>query len=141
MEPEFGCRGFPDTGVRGAEGSFTAPVAKAMGAREGRDPPSRYALWRTSHPAIRGPRDGRFVRILSGRTKGRAFCQDIERRQFARDPVWTESIAVGSESFVSDIASELWNREELDLSENHGVGWVLRETGAEYTTGHLNDTR
>jgi hypothetical protein len=67
--------------------------------------------------------------------------QDIERQQFARDPVWTESTAVKSESFISSIAREIRNREELDLSVDHGVGWVLKETGTEYTTGHLNDTR
>ena len=70
-----------------------------------------------------------------------AVGQDIERRQFARDPVWTESIAVGSESFVSDIATQTWNREELNQSENPGVGWVLRETGDAYTTAPLSDTQ
>ena len=70
-----------------------------------------------------------------------AVGQDIEQRQFARDPVWTESIAVGSESFVSDIATDIWNRENLNQSETPGVGWVLRETGDAYTAASLNDAR
>ena len=63
-----------------------------------------------------------------------AVIQALERGQLAREPVWTESIAVGSESFVADVAAEIWNREELDQFEGPGGRWILRETGEAYTT-------
>jgi putative transposase len=65
-----------------------------------------------------------------------AVIQTLESGRLAREPVWTESIAVGSESFVSDVAAEIWNREELDQFEGPEGSWVLRETGEAYTTEH-----
>jgi len=61
--------------------------------------------------------------------------QDVERCRLARDPAWTESIAVGSEAFVANAAAEMWNREELTKSADSEGRWILREAGEPYTTG------
>ncbi len=39
----------------------------------------------------------------------------LARRDFARDPVWTESIAVGSQSFVKQIEEKTKNRIKLTI--------------------------
>jgi putative transposase len=46
--------------------------------------------------------------------------------ELARNPIWTESIAVGGESFVSVIEAQTRNRVELTREEVSGR-WVLRE--------------
>ncbi len=39
----------------------------------------------------------------------------LARRDLARDPVWTESIAVGSQSFVRQIEEKTKNRIKLSI--------------------------
>jgi putative transposase len=44
-----------------------------------------------------------------------------------RDPVWTDSIAVGSESFVLDVAERTRNRVDLDVALTAEGLWTVRE--------------
>jgi len=52
----------------------------------------------------------------------------IERGALQRQPQWTESIAVGSESFVKAVARETRNRVELTVEPSDSGRWVVRET-------------
>ena len=45
----------------------------------------------------------------------------------ARDPQWTESIAVGSRAFVEAIAQRLTHRQQLHYASVGENAWVLRE--------------
>jgi hypothetical protein len=48
-------------------------------------------------------------------------------RFLRRDPAWTDSIAVGSESFVKDVAERTRNRVELDIALTTEGLWTVRE--------------
>ena len=54
----------------------------------------------------------------------------VAAREFERNPIWTESIAVGDEAFVDVMEERIRNRVELTKEENNGQ-WVLRETSDE----------
>ena len=56
----------------------------------------------------------------------------IERQEFAREPRWTESIAVGGEAFVKAVGAQTTNRSELEVEETAAETWTLRETGLSY---------
>jgi hypothetical protein len=43
----------------------------------------------------------------------------------ARQPQWTEAIAVGSRAFVEAIAQTVSNRQHLDISPSGENAWVL----------------
>jgi hypothetical protein len=43
-----------------------------------------------------------------------------------REPEWTESIAVGSEEFVREVAQRIKGRQELEI-QPQGEHWCLRE--------------
>ena len=45
----------------------------------------------------------------------------------AREPHWTESIAVGSRAFVESIAQTVTHRQQLDYATVGEGVWVLRE--------------
>jgi|SRR5215831_13365788 len=51
----------------------------------------------------------------------------IEKDLLAREPQWTESIAVGSRGFVEEVAQSVSCRQHLDLAPAGEGGWVLRE--------------
>jgi len=53
--------------------------------------------------------------------------EDIERGILKRDVIWTESIAVGCESFVRQTQEQTTNRIEFELKETGVNQWVLRE--------------
>ena len=56
------------------------------------------------------------------------IAEAIGRRDLQRQPQWTESIAVGSESFVKAVAAETHNRVELSVEPCGGASWTVRET-------------
>lgn len=51
----------------------------------------------------------------------------IATGELERNPIWTESIAVGGDSFVNGIEAQTRNRVQL-TKEQSGGRWVLRET-------------
>ena len=51
----------------------------------------------------------------------------LAKDAMAREPHWTESIAVGSRAFVESIAQTVTHRQRLDYSTVGESGWVLRE--------------
>ena len=61
-----------------------------------------------------------------------AIAEAIAQGQLSRSSVWTESIAVGEESFVSRIAQQTDKREELKMGMIAEGVWMLREAGAPY---------
>ena len=62
----------------------------------------------------------------------RATIEDDLTGSLVREPMWTESIAVGSESFVKGIAEETHNRMELEVQSTHTDAWTIRETAEPY---------
>jgi len=55
----------------------------------------------------------------------------IRRGELSRQPIWTESIAVGDESFVQRIGRQTRNRVEYEVHTDGTGSWALREqTGA-----------
>lgn len=61
-----------------------------------------------------------------------AIAKDLQRGRLAREPVWTESIAVGSQAFVARVAGAIHTRAKLEQFENPDGHWVLREPPASY---------
>jgi putative transposase len=57
--------------------------------------------------------------------------QRIAEGRMCREPRWTESVAVGSEGFVRQIASRIRGRQELEVVEE-GERWLLREPDQAY---------
>ncbi len=57
----------------------------------------------------------------------------LARGDFARDPVWTESIAVGSQSFVKQIEEKTKNRIKLTIKDTGSSRWVIREDDVSYS--------
>lgn len=58
--------------------------------------------------------------------------QDIERGRLMREPIWTESIAVGSEAYVSRVAADIHTRQKLEQYKGSGGRWALRESAEPY---------
>jgi len=74
------------------------------------------------------------LRVLGGRNleQFRAhyealICARLAKDVMAREPHWTESIAVGSRPFVESIAATVTHRQRLDYSTVGESVWVLRE--------------
>ena len=65
------------------------------------------------------------LRSAANSTAGRA--EGLER-----DQMWTESIAVGSETFVRKIEQETRSRMELDITPTSSGAWTIRETPEPY---------
>jgi len=55
------------------------------------------------------------------------IAESLAGRQLAREPWWTESIAVGRETFIKEIQSCTSNRVEFTIEETHTGQWSLRE--------------
>jgi putative transposase len=55
----------------------------------------------------------------------------VQEGRLTRDPIWTESIAVGSEEFVRSVSDEIRNRVRLEINEANGI-WTVREPLASY---------
>lgn len=61
----------------------------------------------------------------------------MEARQMGREAHWSESLAVGSQPFVTRACEAYANRREFDVSEvsgSTGSLWSVRETPCSYTT-------
>ena len=65
---------------------------------------------------------GEFQRHFESRI-GRA----IAARELEREPRWTEGVAVGSASFVEEVAAMTKGRRNLGREEVSPGAWVLRE--------------
>ena len=60
----------------------------------------------------------------------------VERRELAREPMWTESIAVGDETFVRGVGEQTRNRMALETEQAPSDVWTVREAGEAY--GHFS---
>ena len=49
-----------------------------------------------------------------------------------RDPIWTDSIAIGSQSYVDSIATQERRRIQLQTKEQQPGTWCLREQQESY---------
>jgi len=56
----------------------------------------------------------------------------IASRDLARNPIWTQSIAVGSQSFVKEIESQTQNRRELIVESDPSNCWLVKEAEVAY---------
>ena len=56
----------------------------------------------------------------------------ISRQELKRDPMWTENIAIGSESFVKTIEGQTLNRRELTVEEGSEKRWCVKEAPVAY---------
>ena len=56
----------------------------------------------------------------------------LDQRGLQRNPIWTESIAVGSKAFISTVSKQLWNRTRLVESEVDAGVWTVREPSVPY---------
>jgi putative transposase len=56
----------------------------------------------------------------------------IAREEVKRDPIWTESLAVGSRGFLEKIRPRVLSRLETETVETDSGLWVLKETGIPY---------
>ena len=61
-----------------------------------------------------------------------AIEEALDRRELQRNSIWTESIAVGSQPFVSALSKKLLNRTRLEESEVDTGQWIVREPSALY---------
>jgi putative transposase len=112
------------------------------------DHPAEW-LW-CSYAELRGGRQRR--RLLDTdallRAVGAECLEDFLRQQdhdvrealavgaLERQPYWTESVAVGSERYVQEMASRVEGRQTLSLEPVASVGgesvWMVREAGSVY---------
>jgi len=56
----------------------------------------------------------------------------VARHELLREPMWTESIAVGRESFVEAVREKTTRRREFTISETHSDCWTIREPSPSY---------
>lgn len=66
---------------------------------------------------------------------GRAIAEALGRHEFARNPIWTESLAVGSQQFVSRVGGSVRNRMHVDIeasAEDVSV-WIAKESSGAYS--------
>jgi putative transposase len=56
----------------------------------------------------------------------------IRARQLTREGIWTESIAVGSEAFLREIASRIKIRMKLKMARTIDGAWYVSESPARY---------
>ena len=63
----------------------------------------------------------------------RSISSAISVRQLNRNPVWTESIAVGSEEFVRSVGDEVKTRVNLEVDEVSDGIWVVRDPEVPYS--------
>jgi len=60
------------------------------------------------------------------------IAEAIRRRDLVRQPCWTESIAVGAETFVREIEEKTERRREMVVEETAPSQWTVREAGVDY---------
>ena len=59
--------------------------------------------------------------------------EELAQNDIARDPAWTESLAVGGETFVNGVQTQLGNKAKSRLNTDTGGKYVLREMSLPYT--------
>ncbi len=57
----------------------------------------------------------------------------LARRDFECDPVWTQSIAVVSQSFTKQIEEKTQNRTKLTIEDTGSSRWAIREADVSYS--------
>jgi hypothetical protein len=62
----------------------------------------------------------------------RSLADTIAQDQVKRHPCWTESLAVGSNSFVEQIQPLIMSRRETEIVETDWKLWVSRERPVPY---------
>ena len=60
----------------------------------------------------------------------RALEESMAKDEMQREPKWTNSLAVGSQTYVENMKGEVRNRQTLE-SRQDGDAWILRD---EYST-------
>ena len=69
--------------------------------------------------------------------------QQLEQRRLERCPLWTESVAVGSEPFVRSVAQEVSGRQRWQIQpsadSDPSQSWFLRERAIPYKTRLENE--
>jgi len=61
-----------------------------------------------------------------------SLAERIAREPMNREPCWTESLAVGSASFVGKFVSEDFSRRRTQMAETAPEVWSLQESGIPY---------
>ena len=56
----------------------------------------------------------------------------IRARRLIREEIWTESIAIGSEDFLREIASRIKTRIKLKIAKTKDGSWYVREDLTRY---------
>lgn len=78
----------------------------------------------------------RWLGVTERATFIQEYLRDIEQTirlgELERDPIWTESVALGSEAFVDQVSTKI-NRTRLERSESREGLWTVRETPTPYT--------
>jgi putative transposase len=64
-----------------------------------------------------------------------AVLERLNRCRAEREPEWTESIAVGGQEFVKDVAGRVKGRTRLEMIEGPDGVWNVREAAGEYGQG------
>jgi putative transposase len=57
--------------------------------------------------------------------------------QMAREPRWTECLAVGSEPFLRGLEPQIRNRSQVQVEPEGEAAWVMRETAAGLSYGRI----
>ncbi len=57
---------------------------------------------------------------------------ELERESFNQEPDWSNSVAVGSESFITEIKAKLGIKAEKRKIDNKETNWILHEPGVSY---------
>ncbi len=78
-----------------------------------------------------GPDSGSFAQTYDA-----AIAQTIAHHQLSRNPIWTQSIAVGSESFVQTIAHASRIRKKLRIAVSADGNWHVAEEVGSYGLDH-----
>jgi hypothetical protein len=60
---------------------------------------------------------------------GRSIEEALARRALTRNPVWTESLAVGSKAYVSTVGRKVRNRMHVNILDDNADPslWIARE--------------
>jgi putative transposase len=63
-----------------------------------------------------------------------SIAETISAREFTREAMWSESLAVGSERFVEEVEKSLKNRSRKEIiePEDRKRAYILRESGLKY---------
>jgi len=64
----------------------------------------------------------------------------VANHEFRREPMWTESIAVGRESFIQTVQESTTRRREFTISEQRTGFWTVKESPAPYSSFSAPET-